>query len=233
MSKPIQQSIRIIQEAKEEINITLKAPEFVHNLLPINTLFDRILTRLQYMGGVLEPDKHEKVEFPPITSFMGEEIIHATKITPADLNPKEAEKQDYLNKVNKLYAEFESIAPEGILNSYTNKEDVLVLRGVAKKAGVEDYADREINLLFIDKIAAAIKAKAQDEKLQAKIDKELAGQNKGAIPIWSSEVTDEMESHKVTEENIAANPSMVEAGIKVGDTIGIPKQKTKGGKGNK
>ena len=171
MSKPVQQSVSVIQGAKKQVNNLLSSPEFVHNRLELNSLFDRILTRLKFMGATLEPEQKEQTGFPPIKNFMGEKIVKTARVAVGDLNPKEAEKKVYLDKVNSLYDSFLQTDPSSILKNYTIPEDVLVIRGVAKRAGVEGYDKRELNVSFIEDIALAIEVKEEERLKQEAIDK--------------------------------------------------------------
>ena len=78
MAKPVQEAQALLKESQKQINALLAGPEHVHNLLNINSLFDRISARLTYMGGILEPEKKDPSappQFPPITHFMGEKIV--------------------------------------------------------------------------------------------------------------------------------------------------------------
>jgi hypothetical protein len=68
------------------------------------------------------------------------------------------------------------LLPKGLLNDYTIPEDQLVIRGVAKRAGVQGYEDAKISISFIEKIQKAIKKKAADEVEQKKIDEALLKQ---------------------------------------------------------
>lgn len=172
MPKPIQQALTVLAKAQQEINQILSGPEYNGNLLEINTNFRRINSRLVFMGGVLEPESMPSAptRFPPMTSFMGKEIKKNEKVTEADLNPAEADKQKFLSKVGKLWKELPGISPQSILNAYTIPEDVLVLRGVAKRAGVKDFAERPINQEFIEEIILGVGIKDEEAEQQLEID---------------------------------------------------------------
>lgn len=215
MAKPVQESLTILQTAQKEINDKLQDPLFVHRRLEINKHFKLIETQLKYMGAVIEPSfktsangKTERTAFKPITNFMGEKIEIAKPVKVADLKPSDPEKEKYIEKVNKLYAQFTTLAPEGILNGYTIPEDILVLRGVAKRAGVENYEDAPLNLKFIEDIALAIEIKADEEKEQKNIDKELKKQNKTVT-----------EGKAITQADIDADPELQKINAKPGDLI--------------
>lgn len=153
-----------------EVNKNLSAPQYNGNLLNINSLFQQLISRLVFMGGILEPETAEKkTKLQPMTSFMGRPLKQ-DKTAAVDLDPKESEKQQYLAKVEKLYNQIGFIQPSIILNSYTIPEDVLVLRGVAKRAGVEGYESKELTVAFIEEIQFAIENKKELEQTQKIVD---------------------------------------------------------------
>ena len=173
MGKPIQEAVTLVAKAKRELNKLLGGPEHVHNLLSINQHFDRISARLGFMGGVIEQpikDPGATDPHPPITKFMGETIVRETKITSFDLNPREAEKNAFLAKVDKLFAEIGTLNAQAILNSYTRPEDIMVLRGVAKRAGVDGFEDKPITFDFIEEIQMGVELKKEETQTQSLID---------------------------------------------------------------
>lgn len=171
MDKPIQDAIAIARQAQQDINQTLGDPLHVHNRLTINGFFDRIMKRLEFMGGFLEPsEEHLPVKkFPPITNFMGKELQFAQKVTQADLNPKRAAAELLRAKVQKLWDEFIALGPQAVLRSYTNADDVMVVRGVAKWAGVKNYETNAMTVPFMEAIAAGIKAKEDLKALERRL----------------------------------------------------------------
>src|SRR5688500_18963552 len=99
MSQPIHESLLLVKQTQQQVQILLSGAEHNRNLLEINSLFERLKSRLIFMGGVLEPEKkttEPKTQFPPITNFMGEEIKSEPKITQEDLNPDEHRKRIFL-----------------------------------------------------------------------------------------------------------------------------------------
>lgn len=183
MSQKLLDAIKILTAAKVEATETIKeADEHGHLTIIIGTNMERLINQLAFVAGV-SIGSTEKVDFPPVTNFMGEEITVPKPIKEEDYSVDEFEVKSFVDKVNRLYNEIESIAPEGVLNSYTIPEDQMVLRGVAKKAGVEGYEDRVINESFINDIVTAKKAKEQDEAKQREIDAQLAAQQSTQQPI--------------------------------------------------
>ena len=145
-----------------------------HGMLAINvnSSLGKVVNRLNFITGTnVQGEKAPK--FRPVTNFMGEDITLPTAVKEEDLTPDQAERKSFLDKVNSLYKQFTTVAPEGILKDYTLPEAVLVVRGVAKRAGVEDYADRPMNMAFMKDIAEGIESKEAEEAKQREIDEEL------------------------------------------------------------
>lgn len=204
MSKAIQDSLQKIKQAQVEVNKNLADTDYRGNLLEINSLFQRLIARCVFMGGIENPDdKPKNRTLQPMTRFMGRDVKQ-DKTSAADLNPAEHEKQQYLQKVNKLYESIQFTAPSIILNSYTMIDDILVLRGVAKKAGVGGYETKELNQAFVEEIQFAIAAKIEEAQLQKNIDDK--SKNKG------TEVT-------VTQDMIDSSKFLQKEKVKPGDKV--------------
>lgn len=176
---PVAHVIEILNQATDECRDILSAPEHGSFALMVAGTIKTLISRLSVSSGGVTASA-DAPALKPITNFMGEEISLPKKVTVADLKPDDAEKQAFIARVNQLYGVFNTIAPEGILNDYSRQEDIYVLRGVAKRAGVEDYADHEVNLGFIEVIGEAIKTKEANAKEQADIDSKLADDKKNA-----------------------------------------------------
>jgi hypothetical protein len=142
------------------------APESENQIVVTGVVasLDRILNRLFFLAGITHSKTFEPL--PPIVLGESEKVI--------DHKPTPDERQLYLNKVKALSDQITTLHPDGILNDYTLPEDVLVIRGVAKRAGIENYEDAELTVEFIEAIQEAIKANEADDALQAKIDAQLA-----------------------------------------------------------
>src|SRR5699024_7014201 len=74
--------------------------------------------------------------------------------------------------------QFITLSPEGILNDYTLPEDQLVIRGVAKKAGIANYEDIELNIPSLEAIAQAIRENEKGEAQEKKIEQELEAKDR-------------------------------------------------------
>lgn len=174
LTAPIEKAAHVLVDAKDQIKVLL-LEDHPSLLLTVTSQLDLLINRLGHLSGIAIV--HTKAEeFKPVTNFMGEDITRPREVTSEDLSALPEDVAILVAKVDRLYAEFDTIAPEGILNAYTIPEEQLVLRGVAKRAGVEDYEDAEINVYFIEKIAKAIKQKVADELEAQRIDADFAKQ---------------------------------------------------------
>lgn len=205
----IQQVISLLKEAKEQSEKLLADQS--QNSLQLAVTFDlnKLINRLSYMSGTpIAHNQREVMDFPPVTNFMGEEIVRAEAITEEVLQPKEDAKKIYLAKVESLEGVFHELSNEDILHMYTTPEDVMVLRGVAKRAGVEDYKEKELTLEFVEEIRTGLAAKSQNKQTEADIDKvtadlseeETAKQQQ--IQSWEDELKAEKDKEEVLNKDI-------------------------------
>lgn len=104
---------------------------------------------------------------PPTHQF-GVKLIYpdANKpLRPGVSNPDSMEKTKFLAEVNDWYANFTSLQDEKIFNKSTIPGGLLVLQGVAKKAGFENFEETEIGLQWIAGVKKAIEAKEMAQRL--------------------------------------------------------------------
>ncbi|MGE9312874.1 hypothetical protein ACLOAU_14595 [Niabella sp. CJ426] len=163
------------ENLKQAIDIALAAQSQIAKLikqlpgvaLKVDSNFKQSINALSHAAGVSQPTTQAPT-LGPIKSFMGKEI-HAndTSVSSSAINPAEETKKDFIKKVNDLYAVIDSQESTLVLQNNTLPEDVLALRGVAKKAGVIDFEDAELNVAFIESIKAGKAKKEADKKARA------------------------------------------------------------------
>lgn len=194
----------IIANAKEDVLKEYKAIADNTAALEgrVTSDLNRLLLDLHHLAGTVPNIKTQSIadQFPPITKFMGEEITLPKKIKVEDLTPGEAERAIYVDKVTTLYSQIETMSPEGVLNSYTIPEDVLVLRGVAKKAGVEGYDEKPLNIPFIEEIVKGIQDKRNADAEQTKIDQQLSAQENKAPAEPAQTIEADLPNYKSLDE---------------------------------
>lgn len=181
-------------------------PEHSAILIGLDQSFDKMINRMNFLTGSAATVSRAE-EFPPVTNFMGDEITLPKKIVAEDLQPDDLERERYLEKVNTLFQSIDTIPVDGILNTYTLPEDQLVVRGAAKKAGVEGYDERPIDVAFINDIVSAINAKKASSLEDQRIEKELEAQKRLA------ELTPKLEDARKAGEQLSAQLTTAEESL--------------------
>ena len=111
--------------------------------------------------------------FPEQTEFMGAPLNTPEQVKAEDLTPKELERKMFAEKVDRLEAAIKAgtLSNEAIIEANPNPSDKLVIRGVAKRAGLENYRDGEVNLQFLEDIREGFKSQ---EEFETKVKQEKA-----------------------------------------------------------
>lgn len=175
MPKPVQESFDVLTTAKEKINAILKVdPNSVMTLLAINTLFERIEARLRLFGSVADPVAEQAKGNPlqPMKTFMGKIITRTKPLDRSLTTPKQEHVARIANLVDQLEVGILKLNPHSILKAYTSPDSLLVLRGLAKRAGMADFKERAIDVKFIADIKNALNIRL---KVQEKIELQDTG----------------------------------------------------------
>lgn len=164
-----QQEIHLVlnELRKAKINVLEVLTPTNNSLLRIHAenALDNLINRFAFVAGDSSSVGNTSGQkFPPVTNFMGENIEISKPITRADLTSKEVEKNKILDKMSELQKVIYDLENKQVLENYSLKEDKIVLRGLAKRAGVEDYAKAEINEAFIQEIKVGLLVKEAAEK---------------------------------------------------------------------
>lgn len=167
----------IVSDAKKKVNELLTLPVHSHALLGANQQLDNLINRFTFLSGG-RPASTKVTETKPVTNFMGKKIVRPEKVKQSDLAPEASKKEALLKKVQQLYDGIRGMDPATVLDSYKMPEDVVALRGVAKRAGVKNYADAELNEPFIEEIQEGVAAKEALKAGQKKIDDSLKDDSK-------------------------------------------------------
>lgn len=153
----------ILTKAKEEINVLLIDPQDQAHRLRLEHALDRESNYLSLITGTGDIATKPTNKLGPATSIAGEKIERPKLIVAKDLEPKDEKIEVLKAQVNEAYGIFLTTESKELL-----KLDHLVLKGVAKKAGLNPKElPAKLNVKAIEEIKAAIK-KEQDE-LDAKI----------------------------------------------------------------
>lgn len=211
----------VLTEAYEKIEKILTDPAHDGVLIQTQAQINQIKRRLDHLSGVPTNEAGKLVEFPPITNFMGDEIGESKLVDMADLTPGSDDKQIFKTRVETLYRQFDTIAPDGILNSHTTPEDQLVLRGAAKMAGIDDFKDAELNLNFVERINTSIKKQQEDTIRKNKENAETEIQER------ITNLRSELKQHQADGEKIKEQIASTEEDLKHASLLKKPKLEAK------
>jgi hypothetical protein len=211
----IQQAANLLKETQTKLGEILGADTQHHMLnLNMNTQLENLINKLSFLSGTpYNRAVPAGQDFPPVTNFMGEEISIPKKISRADLTPEKADELSFVEKVNNLYTLWNTIPYDGILNSYHSDADKLVIRGVAKMAGVDGYEDREVNVKYLEDVTEALQSKAANDDEERRIDAELKAQEQAANDANANT------KHILTQQDLIDNPDLLEQGLLAGDEV--------------
>lgn len=157
-----------IQSAKETVLSMIPADTYGMIRITVESDFNRMLNRLAFVAGTpMSSGGSVTQEFKPVTNFMGEELqVKTDKPLSEEVSPKDTEIQIFLKKVEELKASIDIRKNKDILDSFTQPNDLLVIRGLAKQAGLEDFRTAEINSEYLDLIRAALKENDESQQTE-------------------------------------------------------------------
>lgn len=185
MKERITMAVEALKAVRSELTDLLSdAPMLA---IRANNALEGLVNFFSHTAGIPVENKVANIDFPAITSFMGDQVRRAKEITSEELITPPDEKAIFRDKVNQLYSEFPDLLNEDILKG--GLVDVMVLRGVAKLSGVLDYADADLDYPFLDRIRAAMAGKAEIESI-SNAAKAFMESQKGTTGILSGEVTE-------------------------------------------
>lgn len=167
------QAHQILTHTIEELHTVLG--DFPAVQLQVGSQLGRIQSRLAFLAGH-SSTKTATSSFGPLRQYMGQALPENKEISPDQLTTQPDEKELFIRKVDQLYQQIDTLSPESLLDNYNHPEDHIILRGVAKRAGVETYEDDQITVSFIEKIATAKKNKSAATNIDQRIEKELKEQ---------------------------------------------------------
>jgi len=169
LKEALTEALRHVVTAKDTaLKIIAIAPDSGHVAMMLEADLNKVINKLAHLGGVALVAE-TPVTYEPIT------LPGMVNLEAASFDPDEEEKQAFLAKVEKLFLEISSLSPDAVL-----AHEALVVRGVAKSAGVENYEEAELTVPYVEKIQAAVAeqlaALKDDEKVQQQIEAEKAQQ---------------------------------------------------------
>lgn len=205
--------LEVLVQANEDIkDLYGETVEGQAHKLRITTQLDRIIRSLANLEGIAHPINSEQVQFAPITNFMGEELVFdRVKVNPEIANPNLSEVEQFKKNVNDLYISIPGIPYHKIASEYKGNAGMeLTLRGVARLANVQNYADAAINEAFYEAILNGIKKNEADE---------LFKEQQEAAFLESTKDQPKEPDIELTDAYLNAFPQLIVKGYKTGDFV--------------
>lgn len=169
--KNLQKAQNVLQEASISLN-ELISPSNPHLNLFIANELKKLINKIGFFTGKNVGEENTQ-SYGPVRKVLGEEISLISEITEEDLEPTQSDKELFSSKVTKLLKEIETMEPAAVVDSYSDPDGELVLRGVAKRVNIEGYEEKNINQTFVKAIQKEIKAEQLRKQEEDEIEKEL------------------------------------------------------------
>lgn len=138
--------------------------------LGVLTKLTQCINTLSFVGN-LAVSPMEKVELPPITSFMGEPLTQVEEVTEETLTPQEIDRNNLIAKIDVLESTLDTATNDQILETY--RLDSNVIRGLAKRAGLEDFRTAEITEPYVQLVRESIAEKNASDKATQDFEESL------------------------------------------------------------
>jgi hypothetical protein len=213
--------IAVLEEAKAESLSHLTDPRYKSLSLFLEGNFKTMINRLKVMTGNNLGSATSQT-FAPITDFLGDKVHVSKAVLEEDINPIEEDIKKFRADVQGLYDTILSYSTELILKSHTLPEHTMILRGVAKLAGVEDYQTKEIGEAFIDEIKRAINQQLKRKQQEEDFNQNLPD-NKTETPVKEIPPADIPVEKEGNEEKVPAPADLDQKETPSGPEISIEK----------
>ena len=161
MSKKIKEAVGKIKALKLELQADLA--EVPNLVIRTDNVLDTMANSL--LGFIGESIESTSTAFTPtpITNVLGQDVSRGEKVEEKAIEPSNADKASLKEQANTAYETFLERDSFTLLESL----DDIVIRAVAKKAGMKDVTStvpEKVTIEFIDEIKSAIVSKSEIEK---------------------------------------------------------------------
>jgi hypothetical protein len=189
----LQQAVDIIEGAKEQVNDLLN-PVLPNIALGADSRLKQLTGYLSGVGGLGVNTSATGNAFPTLAEAAQEagiDIRARKQVVAADTEATNDALELFRAAVDNLVASFPLMTDDNILHGLNMPGMPKVLRGVAKVAGLEDFKEAEINVLFVGRIREALEKQTEiDAKQEALRIQEEDGttdpEDDGALTITNS-----------------------------------------------
>ncbi len=171
--------VSLLIGCKEEALILLAEAENGPISIKVNTTLTNLANNISFISGMGISVTGTTAVLEPVTRFMGEDIKAPVPIKAEELSPKELEIKLFIGKIEVLeeYIKESDASPAAILEAYPLDSDKLVLRGVAKRAGLENYKTGVVDEQFVEDIRSALLANDDEAAKKNAAEIKLSGEN--------------------------------------------------------
>lgn len=167
----VSQAVQVLVDAKSEVMALLDKNNLT--AISIEHGLDRLINKLKFLDGQSLDSGRVQTVFGPITEFMGEKINYPVKIAEEEIVPEPTAVELFVKKVDEFQEQLPILDSAKVIDSYKTKEDLKVIRGAAKRAGLEDFKTAEITVDYVDQIKAGLAAKIAEKAKTDKVNADL------------------------------------------------------------
>lgn len=160
------QAFHLLTETKIKMLELLQSTPYTNLQVSVENNLNQLINFFRHTTGLsVSTEENNLNSFEPITTFMGESIHAPTAIDVTLLTPSLEEKELLKQRILQLESSIEQLDNDVVINSYALPEEILVLRGLAKKLQLADYETKSIDYDFINAIRTTVVAnKTAEEK---------------------------------------------------------------------
>jgi len=172
----LEQAHDLLVDTRATLDVLLQSQDMTR--IMVKTKMDQMVNNLAFILGKQQaPNVAPRQVLTKLTEFMGEKLERPKRVTVEELTPDQLKAKIFAEKVDKLTGQFEAMENEQIIDAY--KADPVVIRGVAKRAGLEKYNAVDVPKItadFLNEIRTALSAQRDFNQNKLKIEKDLENQ---------------------------------------------------------
>ncbi len=152
------QAFHLLTETKIKMLELLQSTPYTNLQVSVENNLNQLINFFRHTTGTSDTtlSNEHTISFESLSSFMGEAVHRPTAIDVALLTPSLEEAELLKQKILQLESSIEELDNDVVINSYALPEEILALRGLAKKLELADYETKPIDYDFINAIRTAL-----------------------------------------------------------------------------